>query len=156
MHMVSSLCIMLWSQIAHRRRTWGPGLVLSPFRPSCFNVMPRVMVRKFPRFLLLCAHGIDHLCASCHGLRSLIGEEHGAQGWYFRHCGSQTNGSYLFKTIERGKTDAFSEISVVRRSRTRSRGWSKWVPTRKVGLCGRYEGRVPGPKCGPRGRVTGT
>ena len=26
-----------------------------------------------------------HLCASCHGLRSLIGEEHGAQGWYFRH-----------------------------------------------------------------------
>ena len=55
-----------------------------------------------------------HLCASCHGLRSLIGEEHGAQGWYFRHCGSQTNGSYLFKTIERGKTDAFSEISVVR------------------------------------------
>ena len=39
-----------------------------------------------------------HLCASCHGLRSLIGEEHGAQGWYFRHCGSQTNGSYLFKT----------------------------------------------------------
>ena len=55
-----------------------------------------------------------HLCASCHGLRSLIGEEYGAQGWYFRHCGSQTNGSYLFKTIERGKTDAFSEISVVR------------------------------------------
>ena len=70
-------------------------------------------------------------------------DENGARGWYYRHFGRQfararglghglgtENGSFLFETIEVGKTDGTMRISVERRSRTRSRGWSKWVPAR--------------------------
>ena len=95
--------------------------------------------------------------------KSRPNDDHGAQGWYYRHFGRQfararglghglgtENGSFLFETTEVGETDGTMRISVERRSRTRPSG-SNPFQKRKRYLPGRSEnGRptmVPNSRC---------